>query len=211
MKKLLMVLGSLFLIVIAIVVWIGSSVVSSIDDNLNAKVEQSVFLQDGNVIINVPVQKEIGIKVENLDVCTPKSTDSFDINNQWYKIDISSVNSSKGCFNGSCEVSLTGDLISSSNSFSLLIKQSDGSCSWTEFASKDYLKTISYSATIEFTQQLLNLTELNSSKFDVKSNSSSGYSSWQIMGTKKVKFTYSKKPDMDILTVNGKRIAKIIF
>jgi hypothetical protein len=186
------------------------SVASSVNKAANASVQQKIDIRNDHVTIIVPLVTEKGIRIDNIALCNPrqKKDDTF----LDPVIQGDGLSSGYACSNGNCTVTFNvenGDLVPAY--VHLSVKSADGQCKTKRFRAKNHLTTLGYKATIEFTDTLLKSLDLHQTDFKVGSTHNSGYSSWQLMGTKKTSFSYRKKVPSDSLTIDGRIKADIRF
>jgi len=172
----------------------------------NEPVTQSISLVNNSVVISVPLEKEIGLSYESLDICRPEDKDMF-----FNPISLKSA--SYSCSNNHCII--TSDDIKSINdaptSFTVYQKDNNNNCVLTELSTKGHIGIIGYHATIEFTEELKNMLHIVNDDYKVESDKNSGLIVWKIMGTRKSKFDYNKKVTEDTLIIDDKRVATISY
>lgn len=175
-------------------------------EEVNEPVIQTISIIKNKVIITVPLQKEIGLSYESLDICSPKDKDMF-----FNPVSLKSA--SYSCSNNHCII--TSDDIKSINnvptSFTVYHKDNKNNCILMELSTKGHLGIIGYHATIEFTEELKNMLHIVNDDYKVESDKNSGLIVWKIMGTRKSKFDYNKKVTEDTLIIDDKRAATISF
>jgi len=192
----------LFVLFTAFSIYQGSS---DFIEEINEPITQTINLTKNNVVISVPLEKEIGLSYESLDICKPKDKDIF-FN------PVSLNNSSYCCSNNHCTIT-SDDIISLDNapkSFTVYHKDNNN-CVQTKLLTKGHLGIVSYYATIEFTDDLRNKLHIEKSDYKVMSEKSSGSIVWKVIGTRKARFNYGKNIKEDILIVNDKKIATIVY
>lgn len=175
-------------------------------EEVNEPVIQTISMINNKVVITVPLEKEIGLTYENIDICKPEDKDMF-FN------PVSLKNSTYYCFNNHCLIR-SDDLSFISNTpklFNVYRKDYKDKCVKTELSTKGHLGTIGYYATIEFTEKLKNMLYIVNDDYKIESDKNSGLTIWKIMGTRKSKFKYNKKVTDDNLIINDKRVATIFF
>lgn len=164
---------------------------------------------DGQVVIVAPLNEQLGIVFRDISLCTPDdhAEDSF-----FDPVVSDGFSTNRSCVNGSCTVTFKVDSLSSvPDHVQMYTPAFDGSCEKTSLPTADLAGVTGYKATIEFTEKLKEALGLSSDDIDIKSDHSIGVMTWQVMGTKKSKFTYTERPMSDYLTVNGHSMVQLRF
>jgi len=209
--KFLKIVGGLILgvVVIGIVLFfmVGTSLFMSVKEVANQPVEQTVLVDDGIKIV-VPLVEQYALTFKDLDLCIPESKkeDMF-----FKKIDAGNLMVSTSCSNDKCT---TNVYLEDKDALPTDIKiylNKNGSCQQeTIAASEGTVSLDSYEARVEFTEDLLSKLNI-SGTYKVKPKTSTNYSSWQMMGSKKLSLNYSEKVSGDTLLINDIEKAKIIY
>jgi len=174
----------------------------ALSDVANQEVTQKIKEVGNNIVLEVPLVEEVALRYSNISICKPEGENAF------FKSVLLEGSEGYSCFNNNCDISVN-DYTKLPKSFDMYVYDTNKNCKKVKFDTEDHLTTSGYSVIIEFTDELLNKLNIVKKDYKVKSENSNGYSSWQIMGTKKVKFSYNQKIEMDVLLIDGNNKASI--
>jgi len=215
MKFLKIIAIGFVLIAVLIVIAVGglgygiAKTGEAIVDQANKPVVQKLENDNEQTTIIVPLKEKRGLKYEDISICTPSEYKD----EMFFKSIIVSegLSTSHYCSNGICTVSIeVAHLENIPNNIEMYVTDG-GSCKKMSFPTEGYSATLGYEATIEFTDELVQMLNITGSDYQVSSQKSTGFSSWKMMGTKKVNLFYDTIVSMDDLKVDGVLKAKIIF
>ena len=214
--KIFKVVKVFLIVIVSIIVWLLLTLLTSVisctrdvDDMVNGPVTQSVEDVNQSIHIIVPLHVNRGLIYEDTQVCSSPKRPSFSAN--VLREDGQRVSYLGSCDNTECTlyVYLDGEEIPP---YLYIYTKEKGECTKKRYSTLGHKGIIDYTATIEFTEALKQRFNLeNVTMYDVGSTKNSGMSSYQIMGTKKVKFTYKERVPSDELQIDDKIKAKIIF
>lgn len=205
---------AVFILIIALLIilffaMLGFGIFSSaksIVDLANQDINQTIFKTNNQINIIVPLKEEIGIRYKNINLCSIEDKEDLTI------VSIAGTTSSTCCLNDICTVTIELNEDTKIPSHIYMYENSTGVCKKTKFQTEGHIVPINYAATIEFTDELLQMSNIDESKeYNVKSMNSNGTFSYQLLGSKKVSLSYEKKIKSDILLVDKKEIVNIIY
>jgi hypothetical protein len=207
------VVAVIALLVVVAVTVLGFGIAKSAEaivETANQEVVQEIVQGGGKTIIVVPLTEEVGIKYENVKLCTPQEH----AEEMFFESVVvgSGLSPSTSCIHNNCTVSIGMDNIQNApEDIFMYVLDSRGHCEKIRFSTKGHFDTLGYKATIEFTDELMQALGINSADYQVSSMNSNGYTSWQLMGTRKVAFSYPAKTASDSLKIDGRVKAQIQF
>lgn len=172
----------------------GKAVVDADDTIAKEEVIQRVKRNDDKVLIHVPLQKELGFIIRGEKKCF----NSAGFSNEPL--------TSSFCHNGMCKIPVAFDG-KVPNDVSIYVEKGN-ECTLETFNVGDKEEVVK----LDMSPELLDLLKINEEQYDIGSLYSTGHSSYQIMGSKKVNLHYGKKVVLnDVLTINEQPKASIIF
>jgi hypothetical protein len=202
---------ALFVVTVVTVVGFGvAKTAEAVVETANQEVVQEIMHADGQTTIVVPLIEEMGIKYENIALCTPPEH----AEEMFFESVVAGSGLSAGstCFNHNCTVSIGADDIQNiPEDIFMYVQDASGQCKKRRFATEGHIATLGYKATIEFTDELMQALGIDGDDYHVSSTNSMGYSAWQLMGTKKVSLSYPAKLPSDNLKINEQVKARIQF
>ena len=180
-------------------------------EQANVPVEQVIRDNSGKIEIVVPIKEEYALEFNNIKLCKPNE-EKDNINFRQIITD-SSFGTGYSCINGACNLKITLEDKSKLPSNISIYTDKTGACKKEELSVSNGKVIIdNYEAKIEMTKELLAKLNISSdSNYKLKPKGSNNYSSWQIMGTKKLTIGYSKKQEKDSLLADDIEVATIIF
>jgi hypothetical protein len=207
------VIGVIAAFVVIVITVLGFGIAKSAEavvEAANQEVVQEIVQAGGKTTIVVPLAEETGIKYDNIKLCKPQEH----AEEMFFESVVvgSGLSPSTSCVNDNCTVSIGMD--NSQNApedIFMYVRDAGGQCEKTRFSTKGHFDTLGYKATIEFTDGLVQALGVNSGDYQVSSMYSNGYTSWQLMGTKKVSLSYTTKTASDTLMIDGRAKAEIQF
>ncbi|MEJ2500710.1 MAG: hypothetical protein P8Y65_06245 [Campylobacterales bacterium] len=213
LKIIVMITGIAALTAILIIMLMGYSITKgaeAIFEKANADVTQTVTHADGKTVVIVPLHNTTGIKYEHIALCTPPERQ----NDHFFKQVIAEQASSTStmCIDGFCTVTIDiPEHQEKPDAVFMYVKDSSGACKKSALTTGGRFTVLEQKATIEFTDELKQALGISGDTYEISSEHSTGRMAWQLMGTRKVTFTYNEKPASDVLFINGKTVAKIQF
>jgi hypothetical protein len=207
------VAGAVVLLVVITVTLIGFGVAKSAEaivETANKEVVQEIVRNGGKTTIVVPLIEKVGLKYENVKLCTPKEH----ADEMFFEPVVAGTGllPSTSCVNGSCTVLISMDSVQNApEDVFMYVQDSSGQCEKTRFSTKGHFEALGYQATIEFTDELVQALGITNADYRVGSMNSKGIASWQIMGTKKASLSYASKMASDSLKIDDQIKAQIRF
>lgn len=176
----------------------GKAVIEAVDESANQKVIQTVDVMNGQVLIHVPLKKDLGMVIYGYKKCFH------------FEGGFNEPSNSSFCSNGNCKITVTFE-DTLPKDVSLYVERGND-CALQKFPVGDKAEVVGYSAKLEMTPELLEKLHVTEDRYNVSSINARGTSSYQIMGTKKVTLDYGQHiPDSDTLTINNESKATILF
>lgn len=200
-KGIFVFIALIIFLVGAFFIIVTSTVIDAFDDSVNEDVVQEILYVGNLPIITVPLYYSNGISLEGISLCDDKSQKRYELGN-------SVSNVSTTCFNNICSVSAVSSLIEGSEIDIKLNIKDKKECSW--LSKTMAVKKKDFYITIEITDKMKEILEITDAD-SYKTDKSSGIFSYQIMGTKKIKFSYKNKVKKDILRIGKEEIAEIVI
>lgn len=185
---------------------------SSVVDAANHEVTQTIVVQGDKIRIEVPLEKNMVLRYDNLKECAEEERDMFsekvDFGNDEYH------STSWSCFNDNCHLTVSIDDLSNVPEYlSFKVENEEGVCEKKKYPTKENITVGSYSSTIEFTDELKNSLglALDDDSYKVEIGKSSETMVYQVMGTKKISFSYATPMKEDVLVINNREKMKIVL
>jgi len=193
----------------------------ALDETINPDVSQEVMsaaaqnapattMQSGGLTtISIPLSENRGVKYDNVALCTPP-----EYARERFFDSVEAENGSVGtsCVNGRCTVEIGYDDVKEiPGHIVMYVRGAGGRCERQRFGTAGHVQVTGYSATIEFTDELKRALGITGTDYDVGSTENKGYSAWQLMGTKKVTFSYAQRVASDLLKIDDRVKARIKF
>lgn len=186
------------------------AVVEEAIDSANPEISQTLTRAGGQLVIEVPFETIRGVKYTKIRLCPPPGSDSFVQDDPVSAENAASIE--KNCFNGLCTVEIRYDDPSEiPKAVRMHIRNDLGRCIQTSFKTDGYLADLSYRGTIEFTDELKQALGIAGKDFEVGNLGSSSRMVWQLLGTKKARFWYPGPTTSDVLTIDGRVAAEIVY
>ena len=172
-------------------------------------INQKIETQDGHVTIIVPLQEKKGLQYEGISLCKPVGSED----DMFFKSIVAPDGLSSGysCINESCTITLEVESSEQIPENITMYVSRDGQCQKEDFETKGHIQTVGYEATLEFTDELAQALGIVGSDYSVSSTNNNGVGWWQMMGTKKAKFSYETKLPTDDLKIDDTVKATIKF
>jgi len=187
------------------------SVGTAVVEQANAPVEQTVTMDGPTTVITLPLQPRYGLVFDVSGMtCEPEGQKDF-LFDRVIVEGVDNVLTEVMCSAGRCQLSIEmGEHGETPSAVYAYILEEDGECIKQSLPDQKPEVT-GYAAVIEMTPELEARLGVVGRKFKVRSVNSTGVSSWQIMGTKKVELSYDKQLSSDSLTIDGKPVATLRF
>jgi len=180
----------------------------AIQEEANKPVTQAVTNIDG-VTITVPLIEKYVLRYDGVSLCTPedKKKDHF-----FDRINSNASGTSYSCTGNNCEVDLSLDNKDVLPTEIKMYVNKNGSCIQEDFLPSTGRVVIdNYEMKIEMTEELLTLLNISKTNYKAMAKNTRNYSSWEFGGTKKISASYDERKVGDILLIDDKEVAKIVY
>lgn len=217
--KIFKLIGIIILSIVAILVLLfallGFSILGgaySLIQEGNQEVIQEVKYIDNKVNIKVPLYEKLGIQYTDIKICSEKEKDDMFFKRVELENGVG-LSSDLFCANDICTISIDlDDLGEIPKNLYLHVKNDEDICQKTKSSIQEHIVPLQYTSKIEFTEELKNLMSIApDDKYEISSSHNSGTLIYQVMGTKKVVFSYNEKITEDTLLIDSDKKANILF
>ncbi|SFV58953.1 Integral membrane protein [hydrothermal vent metagenome] len=183
----------------------GQAVVESAN---NVKIENKIENKEGVISITLPLKESYILEYDNLKLCTPKANSE---ETMFQRIDAGEFTSNNICQNGICTVSIALEDIKKYPPFIFAYVEEGSLCQKKRISTKTKPIVSEYEGLIEMTAELLEMLGVKGNAYRVSASKTRNTNMWQVMGTKKVTFSYPKRIYSDSLMIDGVVKAKLIY